>query len=69
MPQIAFLLTNNFNNDTKLEISGLANECFKTGILTIGLCNSNQSPFFFDYAIPSNSISFEVSIFYYRLFY
>lgn len=68
MPQMAFILTSSFNNDNILDVSGIANECQKVGILTIGLCSSHQSPFFFDYAVPSNSKSFEVSIFYYRLF-
>jgi hypothetical protein len=65
---MAFILTSNFNNTNILEVANIANECQKVGIFTIGLCNSNQSPFFFDYTIPSNSASFEVSIFYYRIF-
>jgi hypothetical protein len=47
MPQMAFILTSSFNNDNILDVSGIANECQKVGILTIGLCSSHQSPFFF----------------------
>jgi hypothetical protein len=38
------------------------------GLLTVGLTDSHQNPYAFDYAIPSNSKSFDSSIFYYRLF-
>jgi len=68
MPTIAFILTSTFNNNSYCDVGGIANECFRTGLITFGLCSSNQSPFFFDYAIPSNSKSFEVSLFYYRIF-
>lgn len=66
IPNLLIVLLNKITEDSDYAI--IAREGARLGLLTIGLIDSHQNPYAFDYAIPSNSKSFDSSIFYYRLF-
>lgn len=66
VPNMLFVLLNKISEDS--DYANIAREGARINALTIGLVSSNQSPFAFDYAIPSNSSTFNSSFFYYRIF-